>query len=136
MSLTIKRKAFVVASYACCNYLPLNQVILSHSTCTNSTTTKYHVVVAVAAYLFFCHQTESYQSHLKTPTLALEYGAVAAVKSKRKLLEMQKTFVITFVHQVALARRQRSDLSVFESSCRLPTCLPHTMEASHCPFNC
>ena len=23
---------------------------------------------------------------------------------------------------------------VFESSCHLPTCLPHTVEASHCPF--
>ena len=41
-----------------------------------------------------------------------------------------------FIHQVALARRQRRDLSVFESSCHLPICLPHTMEASHCPFNC
>ena len=36
-----------------------------------------------------------------------------------------------FIHQVALARRQRR-----ESSCHLPTCLPHTVEASHCPFNC
>ena len=35
-----------------------------------------------------------------------------------------------------MARRQRRDLSVFESSCHLPICLPHTMEASHCPFNC
>ena len=35
-----------------------------------------------------------------------------------------------------MARRQRRDLSVFESSCHLPTCLPHTAEASHCPFNC
>ena len=35
-----------------------------------------------------------------------------------------------------MARRQRRDLSVFESSCHLPTCLPHTIEASHCPFNC
>ena len=35
-----------------------------------------------------------------------------------------------------MARRQRRDLLVFESSCHLPICLPHTMEASHCPFNC
>ena len=35
-----------------------------------------------------------------------------------------------------MARRQRRDLSVFESSCHLPICLPHTMEASHCPFSC
>ena len=35
-----------------------------------------------------------------------------------------------------MARRQRRDLSVFESSCHLPTCLSHTVEASHCPFNC
>ena len=35
-----------------------------------------------------------------------------------------------------MARRHRRDLSVFESSCHLLTCLPHTAEASHCPFNC
>ena len=35
-----------------------------------------------------------------------------------------------------MAKRQRRDLSVFESSCHLPTCLPHTMGASHCLFNC
>ena len=35
-----------------------------------------------------------------------------------------------------MARWQQKDLSVFESSCHLPTCLPHIMEASHCPFNC
>ena len=35
-----------------------------------------------------------------------------------------------------MARRQRKDLSVFESSCHLPTCLPLSAEASHCPFNC
>ena len=35
-----------------------------------------------------------------------------------------------------MARRQRRDLSVFESSCHLPTCLPNTAEASHCLFDC
>ena len=37
-----------------------------------------------------------------------------------------------------MARRQRRDLSVsvFKSSCHLPTCLPHTAETLHCPFNC
>ena len=35
-----------------------------------------------------------------------------------------------------MARRQRRDLSVFESSCHLPTCLPHTVKASRCSFNC
>ena len=39
-----------------------------------------------------------------------------------------------FIHQLAFARRQRRDFSVFESSCRLPTCLPHTVEAPHCFF--
>ena len=34
-----------------------------------------------------------------------------------------------------MARRQRRDLAVFESSCHLPTCVPHTVEASHCAFN-
>ena len=42
--------------------------------------------------------------------------------------------VITFIHQVPLAKRERSDFSVFESSCHLPNCLPHTVEASHCAF--
>ena len=27
------------------------------------------------------------------------------------------------------------DLSIFESSCHLPSCLSQTVEASHCPFN-
>ena len=30
---------------------------------------------------------------------------------------------------------QRKDVLVFESSCHLPTCLPHMAEASYCPFN-
>ena len=41
-----------------------------------------------------------------------------------------------FIHQVALARRQRRDISILESRYHLPTCLPHTVEASHCPFQC
>ena len=41
-----------------------------------------------------------------------------------------------FTHKVTLVRRQQRDLSVFESSCHLPTFLPHMVEASHCPFNC
>ena len=39
-----------------------------------------------------------------------------------------------FIHQVVLARRERRNLSVFESSCHLSTCLLHTVEASHCPY--
>ena len=35
-----------------------------------------------------------------------------------------------------MARKQQRDLLVFESSCHLPTCLPHAVKASHCPFNC
>ena len=41
-----------------------------------------------------------------------------------------------FIYHVALARRQRRDLSVFESNCHLPTGLPHMVEASHCPLQC
>ena len=41
-----------------------------------------------------------------------------------------------FIHHVALARKQRMDLLVFESSCHLPTCLPHTAEASLGLFQC
>ena len=32
--------------------------------------------------------------------------------------------------------RKSFHLSVFELSCHRPTCLSHTAEASHCPFNC
>ena len=49
---------------------------------------------------------------------------------------MISQLLLHFIHQVALARRQRRDLSVFESNCHLPTCLQHTVEASHCPCNC
>ena len=38
---------------------------------------------------------------------------------------------ITFILQVARARRQRRDLLVFESSYHLPTGLPHAVDASH-----
>ena len=31
-------------------------------------------------------------------------------------------------------RKERRVLPVFESSCHLPTCLPHTVEAAHCFF--
>ena len=34
-----------------------------------------------------------------------------------------------FIHQLALARRQRRDLSIFESSCHLPTCTYYTRES-------
>ena len=38
---------------------------------------------------------------------------------------------------LAVARRQQSDLSVFVSSCQLPTSLPHAVKASYCSFfNC
>ena len=40
-------------------------------------------------------------------------------------------YVITlFIHRVALARRQQTNLTVIESSCHLLIYLPHTMEAS------
>ena len=41
-------------------------------------------------------------------------------------------FNYIFFYQVYSARKQQKDLSVFESSRRLPTCLPHTVKASHC----
>ena len=41
-----------------------------------------------------------------------------------------------FFHHFSLARWQRMDLSVFESGCRLPTHLPHKVEASLYTFNC
>ena len=33
-----------------------------------------------------------------------------------------------FIHQVTLGTIQRRDLSAFESSCQLPSCIPHTVE--------
>ena len=32
----------------------------------------------------------------------------------------------TFIHQIAFAKRQRRDLSVFNSSCHLSICLPYS----------
>ena len=45
-------------------------------------------------------------------------------------------YELHFIDQFALARRQRRDLSAFESSCHLPTCLPQMVEALQCPLNC
>ena len=42
---------------------------------------------------------------------------------------------LNFIYQVALARRQRRDLSVFESNCHLPTCLSHTVKLHTVSFN-
>ena len=41
-----------------------------------------------------------------------------------------------FIHQIALARRERRDYLVFKSSCHLLTCLLQMVEASCCPFIC
>ena len=46
------------------------------------------------------------------------------------------TLCYALIHQDFLDRRQRKGVSVLESRCHLPTCLPHTVEASHCPLNC
>ena len=43
---------------------------------------------------------------------------------------------IGLIYLVLLARRQQRDPFVFESSCHLPTCLPHTVKTSLCPFYC
>ena len=53
---------------------------------------------------------------------------------KRNILDNKKVSVITFYYQIALACKQRRDISVFESSCHLSICLSHKMEASHCSF--
>ena len=42
--------------------------------------------------------------------------------------------ITKYIHQVALARRQRRDHAILASSCQLLTCLPYTVEASRCPF--
>ena len=40
------------------------------------------------------------------------------------------------IRQDVLVRRQQRDLSVFELSCHLPICPPHSVENSHFPFYC
>ena len=56
------------------------------------------------------------------------------------VVSFDKTFYVgcsrncIFICQVALTRRQKKDFSIFESSCHLPTCLSHLVEASRCPF--
>ena len=39
-----------------------------------------------------------------------------------------------FTYDVALTGKERKNLSVFNSCCHLLTCLPHTVEATHCLF--
>ena len=39
-----------------------------------------------------------------------------------------------FIYKAAMARRRQRDLSVFESSYHLPSRLPLTLKALHCPF--
>ena len=51
-------------------------------------------------------------------------------------MSLKRHFTFFFFLLSCLGLETAKDLSVFESSCHLPTCLPHTAEASHCPFNC
>ena len=39
-----------------------------------------------------------------------------------------------FIHQATSARRQRRDICDLRVKLHLPTCLPHMVEASHCPL--
>ena len=39
-----------------------------------------------------------------------------------------------FIYQVVYRRQKIVHFS--RKGCRLPTCLPHTVKASHCPFYC
>ena len=55
---------------------------------------------------------------------------VSACLLLNKMHKETRNYCTIFIHQVIFAKRQRRDLSVFESSCHLPTCLPHTAEAS------
>ena len=48
---------------------------------------------------------------------------------------------IAFIHYILFTKLpwpgdSKETFLVFQSSCHLPTCLPHTVEASQCPFNC
>ena len=48
-----------------------------------------------------------------------------------KIIKLQSYFI----DQVALTRKQQKDLLVFETSCHMPTFLPHTVKTLHCRFN-
>ena len=50
------------------------------------------------------------------------------------LLDCNCKLKLFLIHQVALARIQRRGFMIFESSCHLPICLPHTAEASLSPL--
>ena len=43
--------------------------------------------------------------------------------------------VITFYSTSCREQETAVDPTICESSCHLPTYLPHTVKASHCPFN-
>ena len=62
---------------------------------------------------------------------AREYHGSVALNSYIYVVSFNNYCNYLFIYKVVLARRQRRDLSVFESSCHLST---HTVKASHCPF--
>ena len=74
--------------------------------------------------------------HYSRPCWGLDLEAFNFWMTKAKCFMTQIVIVITFYSPSCLNQGQRRDLSVFESSFHLPICLPHTMEASHCPCNC
>ena len=104
-------------------------------------TRKCPMVTRAGIYWMGCHDFRCYEkvvrtlisswivdipSHLaKLMKLNSQNGKVLGMLIISKLSIGVKVILITF-------HSQRRDLSVFESSYHLPTCLPHMVEASHC----
>ena len=69
----------------------------------------------------------------KAPIKYMIVFCIMVFKHRTKI--KSQVIVVTFYSPSFLGQKTTKGLSVFESSCHLPTCPPHTVEASHCPFN-
>ena len=84
------------------------------------------IVVLNSSYIFKPTTAEKRQ---KNPSLIFAEKTIKLSKVMTGSVETQQSD-----QTKQSARKQQRDLSVFESSCHLSSCLPHTVEASHCPF--
>ena len=74
---------------------------------------------------FISHQQRSAYLTKGIPHLDKPFGQTGQTLMVSTVVERVFVIVITFCFQVALIRRQRRDLSVSDSNCHMPTCLPH-----------
>ena len=59
-------------------------------------------------------------------SIGAEIKTLALLKTINSIRQLLRKSALKNFHQVALARRQRNDLSVFESSCHVSNCLVST----------